>query len=193
MIGCNEEEKHGWMEANTSLEGRLQLLRRAKYRDKNSRTVHLKEGKKGTQHTPLMIRVPILVTNPLTLSDRREDRARVEPGSVGASKATHSCSPLFRDARLSCSKLSSHSSSQAYYISIFDTNRGALQVMRYQGAFFLFDQLLRGNWWPDSSRHGWVGGSSSRCFRCPMRKVVRADHRMKGVGRVSPLPWCVHT
>ena len=137
----------------------------------------MKEEKKRRQHTPLMIRVPILVTKPLTLSERSEDRARVEPGSVGASKATHSCSPLFRDARLSCSKFSSHSSSQAYNISTLDTNRGALLAMGYQGALLLFDQLLGGNWWPDSSRHGWVGGSSSRCFRCPMRKVVRADRR----------------
>lgn len=31
--------------------------------------------------TPLMMRVPILVTKPLTLSDRNEDRASVDPGS----------------------------------------------------------------------------------------------------------------
>ena len=46
--------------------------------------------KEGGRHTPLMIRVPILVTKPLTFSERNDDRASVEPGSVGASKATHS-------------------------------------------------------------------------------------------------------
>ena len=60
------------------------------------------------------MRVPILVTKPLILSDLNDDRASVEPGSVGASKATHSCSPLFNDAKFSCSKFRSHSSSQAY-------------------------------------------------------------------------------
>ena len=44
----------------------------------------------GILLTPLTMRVPILVTNPLTLSDLRDDRASVEPGSSGASKATHS-------------------------------------------------------------------------------------------------------
>ena len=73
----------------------------------------------GKRLTPLTIRVPILVTNPLTLSDRNDDRASVEPGSMGASKATHSCRPLFRDAKLSCSRFRSHSSSQAYNASIF--------------------------------------------------------------------------
>lgn len=70
------------------------------------------------QHTPLMIRVPILVTKPLIFSDLSDDRASVEPGSVGASKATHSCSPLFRDSKLSCSRFRSHFSSQAYNTSI---------------------------------------------------------------------------
>lgn len=77
------------------------------------------QWKEGKRHTPLIIRVPILVTKPLTLSDRNDDRASVEPGSFGASKATHSCSPFFRDARFSCSRFRSHSSSQAYNASIF--------------------------------------------------------------------------
>ena len=71
------------------------------------------DEKDGRRHTPLMIRVPILVTKPLTLSDRKDERASVEPGSLGASKATHSCSPLLSDARPSCSRFRSHSSSQA--------------------------------------------------------------------------------
>ena len=107
------------------------------------------------QHTPLTIRVPILVTKPLTLSDRNDDRARVEPGSVGASKATHSCKPLFRDARDSCSKPRSHSSSHAYSPSMFDMFKDILLVRRYQGVLFFNEQLFWGNGWPDGSRHGW--------------------------------------
>ncbi len=42
------------------------------------------------RHTPFITLVPTLVTNPLTLSDRGEDRTSVEPGSCGASKAMHS-------------------------------------------------------------------------------------------------------
>ena len=83
--------------------------------ENTSKAFNLMEARKdGRRHTPFTTRVPILVTKPLTLSDRKEDRARVEPGSCGASKATHSCSPLLSDARLSCSKFRSHSSSQAY-------------------------------------------------------------------------------
>ena len=77
--------------------------------------------KKGKRRTPLVIRFPILVTNPLTLSDRNDDRASVDPGSFGANKATHSCSPLFKDAKFSCSRFRSHSSSQAYNASILYT------------------------------------------------------------------------
>ena len=78
---------------------------------RNSPTVV--QWNEGERHTPLTIRVPILVTNPLTLSDRNDDRASVEPGSLGASKSRHSCRPLLRDAKLSCSRFKSHSSSQA--------------------------------------------------------------------------------
>lgn len=35
-------------------------------------------------HTPFTILVPTRVTKPLTLSERREDRTSVEPGSIGA-------------------------------------------------------------------------------------------------------------
>ena len=60
------------------------------------------------------MRVPTLVTKPFTFSDLSDDRARVEPGSSGANKARHSCRPLFKDARFSCKRLRSHSSSAAY-------------------------------------------------------------------------------
>ena len=68
------------------------------------------------QLTPLTMRVPTLVTKPLTFSDLSDDRARVEPGSSGANKARHSCRPLFKDAKFSCNRLRSHSSSAAYHI-----------------------------------------------------------------------------
>lgn len=109
--------------------------------------------KKRGRLTPLVMRVPTLVTKPLILSDLNEDRASVDPGSVGASNATHSCSPLFRDAKLSCSRFRSHSSSQAYKASICYTFRNTLPIVRYQRVFFLYEQLLGGNWWPDRSRH----------------------------------------
>lgn len=109
--------------------------------------------KKRGRYTPLVMRVPILVTKPLILSDLNEDRARVEPGSVGASNATHSCSPLFKDAKLSCSRFKSHSSSHAYKASTCYTFRSPLPVVRYQRVLFLYDQLLGGYWWPDCSRH----------------------------------------
>lgn len=82
----------------------------------------MKKNARGVAHTPLTIRVPILVTKPLTFSDRSDDRARVEPGSFGASKATHSCSPLFRDVRFSCSRFRSHWSSQAYVKHQYSTS-----------------------------------------------------------------------
>lgn len=63
------------------------------------------------QLTPFTILVPTLVTKPLTLSDLTEDRASVDPGSLGASRETHSSSPLFSEARLPCISLRSHSSS----------------------------------------------------------------------------------
>ena len=63
--------------------------------------------------TPLMIRVPTLVTKPLTLSDRRDDRTRVEPGSWGARRAVHSSRPLLNEARVSWREVRSHDSSRA--------------------------------------------------------------------------------
>lgn len=63
--------------------------------------------------TPLMMRVPTLVTKPLTLSERRDERTRVEPGSCGARRAMHSPRPLRNDARVSWRELRSHSSSRA--------------------------------------------------------------------------------
>ena len=68
-------------------------------------------------HTPFTIRVPTLVTKPLTHSDLNDERTSVEPGSFGASKATHSSRPLFNDARVSWNELRSHSSSRAYETS----------------------------------------------------------------------------
>jgi hypothetical protein len=54
-----------------------------------------------------------LITNPLTLSDLREDSTRVEPGSLGASKATHSSRPSFSEAKDSWSDSRSHWSSRS--------------------------------------------------------------------------------
>ena len=68
---------------------------------------------KCNEHTPFTIRIPTLVTKPLTLSDLTDEITSVEPGSFGASRAIHSSRPLFRDARVSCSELRSHSSSRA--------------------------------------------------------------------------------
>lgn len=48
--------------------------------------------------TPLTTFVPTLVTKPLTLSDLRDDRTRVDPGSLGARRAMHSSRPSFSDA-----------------------------------------------------------------------------------------------
>lgn len=55
--------------------------------------------KKSHQLTPFTILVPTLVTNPLTLSDLNEDSASVDPGSLGASRATHSSKPFFKEAK----------------------------------------------------------------------------------------------
>ncbi len=65
------------------------------------------------RHTPLTTPVPTLVTKPLTLSDRGEDRTSVEPGSRGASRAMHSSRPSLKEAKVSWRELSSHSSSLA--------------------------------------------------------------------------------
>ena len=51
---------------------------------------------------------PTLVTKPFTLSDLRDERTSVEPGSLGASKATHSSRPSLSDAKDSWSDSSSH-------------------------------------------------------------------------------------
>ena len=63
--------------------------------------------------TPLTTLVPTLVTNPLTLSDRGDDKTSVEPGSWGARRAMHSSSPSLKEASVSWRELSSHSSSLA--------------------------------------------------------------------------------
>jgi hypothetical protein len=51
---------------------------------------------------------PTLVTKPLTLSDLKDERTSVEPGSLGASKATHSSRPSFSDAKDSWRDSKSH-------------------------------------------------------------------------------------
>ena len=63
--------------------------------------------------TPLTIRVPTLVMKPLTLSDLGDDTTKVEPGSLGASKAMHSSRPLLKETKVSCKLMRSHSSSRA--------------------------------------------------------------------------------
>jgi hypothetical protein len=50
----------------------------------------------------------------LTLSDLRDDRTSVEPGSFGASKATHSSRPSLIDANESWRDSNSHRSSRSY-------------------------------------------------------------------------------
>ena len=57
---------------------------------------------------------PTLVTTPLTLSDLRDDRTSVEPGSFGASKAMHSSRPSLSDANESWRDSNSHRSSRSY-------------------------------------------------------------------------------
>lgn len=103
--------------------------------------------------TPFTIRVPTRVTNPLTLSDREEEIARVVPGSSGASRATHSCSPLFREPRFSCKRSSSHVTS-----AFCDTcqDAGSKEVgsgADYQSSFFLLDQLFMRYRGPHCRRH----------------------------------------
>lgn len=68
----------------------------------------------NSKHTPFIIFVPILVTKPLTLSDRGDDKTKVEPGSLGARSNAHSWRPSFRERRDSCRERSSHSSSRVY-------------------------------------------------------------------------------
>ena len=68
---------------------------------------------RGIEPTPFTIRVPTLVTKPLTLSDLIEEMTSVEPGSFGARRAMHSSRPLFRDAKVSWRELRSHFSSRA--------------------------------------------------------------------------------
>ena len=63
------------------------------------------------QHTPLTSFVPILVTNPLTLSDRSDESTRVEPGSFVANKAAHSSRPSLRAPSECWRDFSSHCSS----------------------------------------------------------------------------------
>ena len=102
-----------------------------------------KDYKEG-QHTPLTMRVPILVTKPLILSDLSDDRASVEPGSVGASRARHSCSPLLRDARFSCSRFRSHSSSQAYNASTCYSFPKSFDSCEVPGSFLPLRSIARG-------------------------------------------------
>lgn len=71
---------------------------------------------KAQLHTPLTILLPTLVTNPFRLSDRGEDTTKVEPGSLGASSATHSLNPSLKEASVSCSELSNQSSSCAFFV-----------------------------------------------------------------------------
>lgn len=63
------------------------------------------------KHTPLTTLVPIRVTKPLTLSDRNDERTRVDPGSCGAKRAAHACRPSFKETSDSWSDCKSHSSS----------------------------------------------------------------------------------
>ena len=65
--------------------------------------------------TPFTILVPTRVTRPLRLSDRNEDRTRMEAFSLlGARRAAHSSRPSLSDLRVSWSCVRSHSSSRAY-------------------------------------------------------------------------------
>lgn len=70
-------------------------------------------GKAGKTRTPFTIRVPTRVTKPFRLSDLTVDTTKVDPCSVGASKAAHSSRPALRDLRVVRSDDSSHSSSRA--------------------------------------------------------------------------------
>ena len=65
-----------------------------------------------------MIRVPTRVMWPFTLSDRAEETARVEPGSIGARRALHSSNPDLRDCNVSWRDSSSHANSAAYQMPI---------------------------------------------------------------------------
>lgn len=65
------------------------------------------------QRTPLTTRVPMRVTNPLRLSERREESTNVEGPLSGESRAAQSSSPDLREAKVSWSEESSHSSSLA--------------------------------------------------------------------------------
>lgn len=56
--------------------------------------------------------MPILVTKPFTLSDRRDDSTSVDPGSLGANNSTHSSKPSFNAARDVCRDSKSQSSSR---------------------------------------------------------------------------------
>lgn len=68
-------------------------------------------GRLGRGRTPLVIFVPIRVTKPLTLSERNDDKTRVEPGSTGASSFTHSSRPSFKAVKDDCRDLRYHCSS----------------------------------------------------------------------------------
>jgi hypothetical protein len=122
------------LERQNEIDGGMQLF---KYQVE---TPHLY----GKTPTPLTIFVPMRVTNPLTLSDLSEDRTNVEPGSLGASKATHSSRPLFNEVNDSWSELSNHSSSRAYDISATrsKSDRVRFGVFKYQGSFLLLLKFI---------------------------------------------------
>lgn len=102
--------------------------------------------------TPLTILVPTLVTNPFTLSERNDERTSVEPGSFGASKATHSSSPSFKETNESCRDSSSHWSSLAWD-EVSRAEVGGLKVVSYQRLFLFGFELIGGNGWIDPGGH----------------------------------------
>jgi len=66
---------------------------------------------KSDTRTPFVIFVPMRVTKPFTLSERKDDKTSVEPGSTGASSFTHSSKPSFNAAKDDCKDLRYHWSS----------------------------------------------------------------------------------
>lgn len=111
--------------------------------------------------TPLTMRVPALVTKPLTHSDLWVERARVEPFSVGASSAAHSSRPSLRDCRVSWRDNKSHSSSRAWRtvqhsaaLTASSLSTTGCTLAAYQRCFLLSDQLIRGYRRPHGCGHG---------------------------------------
>jgi hypothetical protein len=103
--------------------------------------------------SPFTMRVPTLVTKPLRLSDRYEDKARVEPFSDGASRAATSSSPAFRDCNVSCRAARSHWSSLACRRGEPSHVANGQLVKKYQRCRLFLYQIMVGDWRPDRGRH----------------------------------------